>query len=411
MSEALKAGAVLAGKYLIERVLGCGGMGVVVAATHIELRAPRAIKLPQPFGSDHEVSAERFLREATITARLTSEHVVRIHDGGKLPGGAPYIVMERLDGCDLGDLVQRGGRLPPEDAALYVSQACAAMEEAHALGILHLDLKPANLFLTVRSDGTPCVKVLDFGIARCADEPLAPARDRVEGSPAYMAPEQAMADRAIGPQADVWALGVILYELVTGRAPFRANTLAATFSHVLNREPAPAAALRPDLPPGLAAIISRCLNKSPDRRFADAAALRAALAPFAEAAGRVWLPEVGQGAGSGPAGWFETVKIARAAGRDDARAFEATMTLDDDPCSTAQADLAAAVDEAHEELFAADETGDGDRALCTSPMASTRGNAPARAVTSVGEVPGRRQVGVGGAWAAWGARRPPVAIP
>ena len=288
MAEALRAGSLLAGKYLIEGFLGCGGMGMVVAATHVALRAPRAIKLPQPLGDEEEaeVPPERFLREATITARLTSEHVVRIHDCGTLPSGAPYIVMERLDGCDLFDLLQRGGPLPPRDAALYVAQACAAMKEAHALGIVHLDLKPANLFLTTLRSGTPCVKVLDFGIARCAGEPVPPARERVEGSPAYMAPEQAMSDPVVGPEADVWALGVILYELVTGSAPFRASTVAATLSHVLHREPEPPAAHRPDLPSGLAAVISRCLHKNPRHRFADAGELGAALAPFFRGARR-----------------------------------------------------------------------------------------------------------------------------
>jgi eukaryotic-like serine/threonine-protein kinase len=316
MNQALKAGEMLGGKYLVERVLGRGGMGVVLAARHAELDAPRAIKVSEHRG----VAAERLLHEARITARLTSDHVVRVYDVGQLESGEPYVVMERLQGLDLGELLRRRGCLTIEEAALYVAQACVAMEEAHALGVVHLDLKPANLFLAVRSDGTPCVKVLDFGIARFKDAPSASTKQKIEGSPAYMAPERVILGPTIDARADVWALGVVLYELLTGQVPFREASYAELASQILNRDALPADTIRPDLPLGLAAVISRCLQKSPALRFEGVAALRAALAPFAS---------VGQAPSPGPPGW--TGSSGRACRedvttRDDVSAYALMIT-------------------------------------------------------------------------------------
>ncbi len=293
MNNALKAGQVVAGKYRIEGVLGAGGMGVVLAARHVDLRAPRAIKVPHLHGAAHEELTGQLLREAHLAAQLTGEHVVRIHDAGRLESGAPYIVMEQLEGSDLEEILRRHGRLPVGDAALYVMQACAGMEEAHALGIVHRDLKPANLFLTARSDGSPCLKVLDFGIAQSVDVGSPSGKHQVEGSPAYMAPEQTIAGPVADARADIWALGVILYELLTGRTPFSGDSVAATFSLIMGSEPAPAETLRPDLPAGIAAILSRCLQKSPARRFQRVAELRAALAPFASTGGGAEPPSTG----------------------------------------------------------------------------------------------------------------------
>jgi serine/threonine-protein kinase len=278
----LQQGETIADRYEIEHVLGCGGMGVVLAARHVDLDAPRAIKVPHACEIGYEIMAERFRREARIAARLTSDHAVRVCDSGRLESGAPYIVMERLEGDDLAALLRRRGRLSITDAARHVAEACAAVAELHALGVVHLDLKPSNLFLAARGDGTRRVKVLDFGLARPASA-AGPAN--LEGSAGYMAPEQALPSPALGPEADVWALGVILYELLTGRLPFRADTLIATLLLAMTQEPAPPEALRPDLPPALCDVILRCLEKNPARRFRSAGELLAALQPFVSVGG------------------------------------------------------------------------------------------------------------------------------
>jgi eukaryotic-like serine/threonine-protein kinase len=277
----------IADKYLVEQRLGSGGMGVVVAARHIELGQPVAIKLLYRRG---EAAAARFLREARICARLTSDHIPRVFDIGRLDNGAPYIVMERLVGEDLGRLVARGP-VPVADAVRYLLDACAALAEAHAAGIVHRDLKPANLFLTARPDGRPLIKVLDFGISKNtgadddggADVGLT-STGTMLGSPLYMSPEQIRARKDVDARTDIWSLGVILYELVTGRQPFRAPTLAAAAVTIAVDAPTPPSQLRPELPRGLDAIVSCCLEKEPGARYPSVEVLAAALRPFATGA-------------------------------------------------------------------------------------------------------------------------------
>jgi serine/threonine-protein kinase len=203
-------GTVVGDKYEIERVLGTGGVGVVVAALHVHLGQRVALKfLLDDVRHDAQV-VERFLREARAAGGLRSEHVGRVIDVATLDTGAPYLVMELLAGNDLAAELQRTGPLPVGVVADYMLQALVGLAEAHAQGIVHRDLKPANLFLTHRPDGTPCIKVLDFGI----------------GSPAYMAPEQLRSSRSADVRSDIWALGAIMYELVSGRAPFAGATVA-----------------------------------------------------------------------------------------------------------------------------------------------------------------------------------------
>ncbi|MDI1476854.1 serine/threonine-protein kinase [Polyangium sp. y55x31] len=282
-SNIVSVGDVLAGKYRVEKVLGMGGMGVVVAATHLDLREVRAVKLMRPEASSDQ-SVERFLREARAVVRLRSEHVAEVYDVGRLDSGAPYIVMEMLEGQDLAALQKRRGAFPIEEAVLYVSQACHALAEAHGAGIVHRDLKPGNLFLTRRTDGSPCIKVLDFGISKHTrpegDDPeMTGARDLM-GSPLYMAPEQMRSASKVCARADVWALGAILYKLLTGRAPFQAATVPEIFAAVLAKPVKLPSAIRPDVPRGLDNVVLRCLDKHPSRRYASATELLAALRPF-----------------------------------------------------------------------------------------------------------------------------------
>ena len=273
-------GSVLAGKYRIERVLGQGGMGVVLGARHLHLDEPVAIKVLRGELAADPVIVERFLREARLAAKIKSRHVVRVTDADRLPSGAPYLVMEWLEGSDLASIVDQEGPLDPARAVRHVREACEALGEAHAIGIVHRDLKPSNLFAARRGDGPPCTKVLDFGISKLLGEELT-RTDVMLGSPSYMAPEQMMSARDVDARADIWALGVVLYKLVTGTVPFLATTMAELGMMVLFGEPTPPEQARPDLPPALAQVILRCLRRERAERFASMAELAAALAPFA----------------------------------------------------------------------------------------------------------------------------------
>jgi serine/threonine-protein kinase len=292
----VKQGDVLAEKYLVESVLGVGGMGVVVEALHLELHESRAIKLLLPEVLEEKEAVERFLREARRSARLRSEHVVRVHDVDKLPSGAPYVVMELLQGSDLRKIIKERGRLPVGEAVHYALQACEALAEAHAAGIVHRDLKPANLFLTTRNDGTPCVKVLDFGISKGpndGDDELTKTQ-AVLGSPSYMSPEQMRSARTVDARTDIWSLGVILYRLTTGELPFRAETMAALVTKVLQTTPRRPSEIVPDLPPGLDEVLLRCLERELPVRYADVGALSAALLPFAPPEARASIERIGR---------------------------------------------------------------------------------------------------------------------
>ena len=279
----LEIGATVAGKYRVERIIGMGGMGVVAIATHVQLAQQFALKVMHDALSEDHATVERFIREARASARLKSEHVCRVSDVDQLDTGAPFIVMELLEGLDLQQLL-RQAVLPIATAADYVLQACVAVAEAHNLGIVHRDLKPANLFLTNRMDGSPLIKVLDFGIAKAtADAELQITQTQaIMGSPGYMSPEQLRSSRDVDARSDVWALGVILYELTTGRLPFVGQTITELAVKVAVDAPQP---LPPDMDPGFAAIIARCLEKDVERRYPSVAALAMDLAPYAGAAG------------------------------------------------------------------------------------------------------------------------------
>jgi len=285
MSNEVHEGQILAGKFRIERVLGQGGMGVVVAATHLQLDERVALKFLLPEALLNPEAVERFAREARAAVKIKSEHVARVSDVGTLESGSPYMVMEYLHGEDLAAWVRRHGAMPVADAVEFLLQACEAIAEAHALGIVHRDLKPANLFVTHRVDGSPCIKVLDFGISKVTLPGATPEfgmtkTSTVMGSPLYMSPEQMSSSRNVDMRTDIWALGVILYESLTGRVPFEAETMPQLCGMILQDPPRPLQELRPDLPPALQHAVLRCLEKNRDQRFNNVAELAHALAPF-----------------------------------------------------------------------------------------------------------------------------------
>ncbi|MFO0566316.1 MAG: serine/threonine-protein kinase [Polyangiaceae bacterium] len=279
----VKAGDILADKYEVEKVLGVGGMGVVVAARHIHLGGRVALKFLRPAAADSPETVARFTREAQAATRIKSEHVAKVTDVGKLDTGSPYMVMEFLEGQDLGQMLMERGRLHVSEAVDYVMQAMEAIAEAHQLGIVHRDLKPSNLFVTRRADDSPLVKVLDFGIAKANEGGQSQQLTQtagVMGSPLYMAPEQIRSSKHVDPRADIWSLAIILYELLAGRSPFDGESAGAVFAAIVADPPPPLRVARPDVPPELEAIINRCLAKSPDQRFTTVADLASALAPF-----------------------------------------------------------------------------------------------------------------------------------
>ena len=279
---ALVPGQVLANKYRVERIIGQGGFGVVVAAHHLQLDERVAIKVLLPEIASRPDAVARFLREGRATIKIRSEHVVRVLDVGTLESGAPFLVMEYLEGQDLAALLARRGPLAPWLAVDHVLQACEALAEAHALGIVHRDLKPANLFLTQRRDGTTSIKVLDFGISKVTrpGEQGMTSSGVLVGSPRYMSPEQMRSARQVDARTDIWSLGVITYELVCGRAPFDATSFPELFAKVTSHAPPAMRSWRADVTSGLDAAIAKCLEKDPARRYADVALLAAALAPF-----------------------------------------------------------------------------------------------------------------------------------
>ncbi|WP_394823369.1 protein kinase domain-containing protein [Pendulispora albinea] len=287
MRSPVEIGQVLASKYRVERVLGKGGMGIVVAARHVQLGSLVALKflLPQ-WSHDPEVAA-RFVREARAAARLRSEHVARVSDFGVLDTGVAYIVMEFLEGADLDAVLEARGRIPPHEAIAYLLDVCKAMDEAHAAGIVHRDLKPRNLFLTHRHDGTALIKVLDFGISKFADPDDAPAGETTEtgnamGSPAFMAPEQVRSAKHVDGRADIYALGAIAFRLITGLNPFDGESVGEVYASVLYKEAPSIREHAPHVPVELERLVARCLKKDPKARFANVRELMASLRSAAE---------------------------------------------------------------------------------------------------------------------------------
>jgi serine/threonine protein kinase len=281
MEGAFRSGRILVGKYRIDSLLGRDGMCLVFTATHLQVAQPVVVKILVPETVTSLAVHARFLREAQSIARLSGEHVARIIDVGILPEGVPYSVMEALHGIDLASEIARRGVLMPGEAVDYILQACEALAEAHAHGIVHGDIKPANVFFTARPDGTVFVKVLGFEGSRNANGQLVARPDAAAGTPGYMAPEQMRPTEELDGRADVWALGIVLYQCITVRHPFQAfqaESGSLMQQAAATESPRP---MDPGIPRPLQAVVLRCLEKGRDARFPSIADLAAALAPFA----------------------------------------------------------------------------------------------------------------------------------
>ncbi len=284
-------GEVLDGKYRVEKLLGEGGMGAVAKATHLIRRAPVALKFMSPAVLALQGAVERFVNEGVAASQIDSDHVVKVFDVGRLPSGAPYLVMEFLPGQDLAQiLATEGGRLSIPRAVHFTIQILRALQTAHAAGIIHRDMKPSNCFV-IDKDGEPdFVKLVDFGISKVvSDDPEGkPANltrtNSALGTPLYMSPEQARSPRDVDQRSDLYSVGAIIYELLAGRTPYTSDT--GEFTEILYKifttEPDPLTSLRPDVPEGLAAVVHRALTRDLNIRFPTAVDFAEALAPFAD---------------------------------------------------------------------------------------------------------------------------------
>ena len=291
-----RPGARIADKYVVERLIGEGGLGIVVAARHVHLDQVVAIKSLRPNAIATKGVAERFLREARLAARIRSEHVVRVYDVGTLPDGAPYMVMEYLAGTDLGRQLSANGPLAVDTAIDFAVQACEALAEAHVAGIVHRDIKPDNLFIATSAGGKAILKILDFGISKMSTRHTVSGNELTEagdkfGTPVYMSPEQLLSARDVDARTDVWAMGVVLYELLTGKLPFDGD-LPELCSAILTKPPVPLAAARPYLPEALQGVIDRCLEKKLEDRFQNVAELAQELRPFAAPIAQVRIDHI-----------------------------------------------------------------------------------------------------------------------
>jgi eukaryotic-like serine/threonine-protein kinase len=307
LTAGIRVGDVVAGKYRVSRLLGIGGMGVVLEATNTVLGSRVALKLLRREWLTRADSVARFLQEAQVIVRLQSEHVVRVHDLGHLDDGVPYIVMEWLQGVDLSRWLHGQGPLPVARATALLLQACVAVAEAHALHIVHRDLKPSNFFCAERSDGEITLKLLDFGLSKVEDGLGAAGSmtrtSAVLGSPRYMSPEQARSAKHVDARTDIWALGVMLFELLTQTLPFE-GLLSDVVVKIATELPPSLCARRPDVPIELEAAVARCLQKEPERRFPNVGELALAIAPFAADDARSLAPrtvEILRRAGAGRA--------------------------------------------------------------------------------------------------------------
>ncbi|MGC4065292.1 MAG: serine/threonine-protein kinase [Polyangiaceae bacterium] len=277
-----EAGDVIDGRFRLERVLGTGGMGIVYLATDLSIDRQVAVKILRSTVIQSEEARIRLQREMEVLARLKSPHIAEYHSSGYLSDHSPYLVIEYLNGCDLRSELRLRGTIPIPEACAYLLQACRGMKVAHEQNIVHRDLKPHNLILTTVGERR-IVKVVDFGIAKVlgeADLGLT-ASDTAVGTPLYMCPEQLLGPRRITTRSDLWSLGVILYELISGTSPFADDSPGAVIAAITMDEPVPIRQLLPETPKELAELIHRALQKRPERRLATIDAMAETLSRFA----------------------------------------------------------------------------------------------------------------------------------
>lgn len=298
-SGVFEVGDVLASRYRIGQKLGEGGMGIVYAGAHLDLEARVAVKVLQPSLAQDLTARARFLREARLAASIEGEHSTRIHDVGVDDRCGPYMVMEHLSGELVSARLSREGKLSVVDATTVVLQVLAVLAEAHSKGLVHRDLKPANLFLVDKPGEAVWVKVLDFGISKLADSKESEARGSTTltgprmmlGSPEYMSPEQMRDSARVDSRSDLWACGVILFELLSGKLPFEASSLPDLCARIVADPPRPLASVD-SVPPAVARTLERCLRKDPAQRPQTAYEVAVGLAPYGSESARALLPRI-----------------------------------------------------------------------------------------------------------------------
>jgi serine/threonine-protein kinase len=300
--EALEARKL--GQYQLKQRLGKGGMGEVYLGEHLLLRRKCAIKLIRPDQAGDPTTLSRFEREVQAMATLTHPNTVEVYDYGRAPDGTFYYVMEYLPGLSLQELVARHGPLVPERAVHFLRQVCGALSEAHAIGLIHRDVKPSNVIACARGGVHDVAKLLDFGLVHGEGVKAGDARLTIQGtilgSPQYMAPEQALGKAALGARTDIYGVGGLAYYLLTGQSPFPRETAMEMMVAQVHEQPPSLREVRPDVPADLAEVVMRCLHKAPEGRYADADTLEQALAQCACAdrwghrEARAWWEENGE---------------------------------------------------------------------------------------------------------------------
>lgn len=293
-------GTVIGSRFRVVGELGRGGMGVVLRGVD-ETNRPVAIKVLLPEAVEHPEAVPRFVNEARAARELTSEHAVRVLDAGMLDSGLPFMVMELLEGNDLATQLEQRGKFTVTDACDSLIDACDALAEAHARGMVHRDLKPANLFAARGADGRVRVKVLDFGVSKVAAQIRQMALTSTGtalGTPYYMAPEQLKSAKGVDARADIWSLGVVLYELLTGTLPFDGQSFGMLFMQIVSEDPKPIHLVRPEIPIGLSEVVQICMKKNREDRYADLGAFVQAIARFASASGQAQAARIAQGRGA-----------------------------------------------------------------------------------------------------------------